>query len=92
MLGYRNISRLQATTGLLGLGLMADSSSDTWLMESLSSEFHSIPRHLNCPGGAGVCSSSATEESVETLSGQLELSEFVIKPGMLGKASHLTLQ
>ena len=37
VLGYRNVSRLHATTGLLGLSLMTD-SSDTWLMETLSSE------------------------------------------------------
>jgi hypothetical protein len=64
VLGYRNISRLHATSGLLGLSLMAG-SSDTWLMDTLTN----------------VCSGSAGEESVETLSEQLELSEFIIKPG-----------
>ena len=45
VLGYRNISRLHATTGLLGLSLMTGTSSSSdddgaWLMETLSSELH----------------------------------------------------
>ena len=38
VLGYRNISRLQAMAGILGLSLMSDTSSENWLMDSLQGE------------------------------------------------------
>lgn len=82
VLGYRNISRLHATMGLLGLSLMNDTSSDTWLMESLTSETCvcvCVCDVLLFP--TDVCSDSTSEESIETLSEQITLSEFVIKPG-----------
>ena len=101
---------------------MADSSSDSCLMESLSSESSSSPAvswtHVSCTSASDlctvfnhtctkysciqffeeigkikcifkilhkdVCSSNASEDNVETLSGQLELSDFVITPGTGG--------
>ena len=48
---------------------------------TFTSKWNSVLVYV-CAPYTGVCSGNASEESVETLSGQMEMPEFVIKPGI----------